>query len=79
MSRGFRYTGSRTDLLLNVEIARACERFGKLPSEVMAEDAYLLRRTMAILDELDRIRAMRGGAIAGGKKNYGRGKDPHSR
>lgn len=76
MARGFRYTGSRTDLLLDVEIARACERLGKLPSEVMAEDVYLLRRTMAILDELDRIRAMRSNA---GGKGYGRGKDPHSR
>lgn len=59
MSRGFKYSGERTDLLLDLEVARVCDRLHKLPSEVLAEDAYLLRRTMALIGELDRIKATR--------------------
>jgi hypothetical protein len=37
--------------------ALACDRFGKLPSEVGEEDFDAVARTLAILGEVDRVRA----------------------
>jgi hypothetical protein len=61
MARGFKLRDSsrHTALLSQIEVARACERFHALPSAVMAEDAYTLRRVMALLGEMDRIKAAR--------------------
>lgn len=53
------YVGKRRDLIAEFEVAQICERLHKLPSEVLAEDAYLMRRTWALLGERDRIEAMR--------------------
>jgi hypothetical protein len=61
MARGFklRNSGQHTALLSQIEVARACERLHALPSQVLAEDAYTLRRVMALLGEMDRIKATR--------------------
>jgi len=45
--------------LTEVELTLICEKFHVLPSQVMEEDAYLMRRVYAISGELERIRSMK--------------------
>jgi hypothetical protein len=61
MARGFKLkaSGEHAALLSQIEVARACDRFHALPSDVLQQDAYTLRRVMSILDEIDRIRMSR--------------------
>ena len=47
------------DGMHELELTLMCDKFHKLPSEVLAQDAYLMRRVFAISEELDRIRNMR--------------------
>jgi hypothetical protein len=72
MSRGFRLRDSsqHAKLLAEIEVARVCERFHALPSQVLAEDTYTLRRVVAILDEINRIQSTRN--KGGAKGNNGR-------
>ena len=52
---GARFVGDTSEL----ELAHICRRMGCLPSQAMSEDAYALRRTFALILELDRIEHMK--------------------
>jgi len=39
-----------------VELALICDRFNVLPSEVLKQDVYTMRRVFALVKEFDRIK-----------------------
>ena len=76
VTRGFKVEGD----LLDLEVALMCRRFNVLPSQIFAEDAYWIRRSYALVTELDRVENMRksGGKKGGklGKQQPGAGAAP---
>lgn len=54
--------------LTEVELAIICDRYKVLPSWVMEEDAYLMRRVFLLNGEMDRIRRMKQNRKGGGSK-----------
>lgn len=58
--------GAPVTLPPEYELAVICERFHVLPSQVLAEDFYIMRRVVSMLGERDRIARERQ------KKKHGR-------
>jgi len=56
MARGVPVAGDLSDL----ELAIICDRFHVLPSQVMAESAYWMRRVLTLLHERDEQQARKG-------------------
>lgn len=54
-------------------MALICRRLNVLPSQVFEQDAFWMRRTFALISELDRIEAMRNNPKRGGKLGKGPG------
>jgi len=50
------------DLLNEIEVALICEKFHKLPSEILRENPREMRRVWSVLNEIDRIRNMKSSA-----------------
>ena len=64
MSKGVPITGDLTDF----ELALICEKFHVLPSQVMAESAYWVRRVFTLLAERDRAQAQKSKTGKGKKR-----------
>lgn len=57
--------------LTEVELALICDRYHVLPSQVMREDAYYMRRVFFLNGEMDRIRRMKQRRTGGSKRPPG--------